>query len=132
MRAGMVGGEITPRSSTLALKVSQKVTVQMFFVTQGSYCLNNIFGKEKVPCSISHAYRQIWAPTVEKTERQPTHLINNQVTDNRQPGTKKTTDNRHMQSTTTLLDGSNVRLNWNIESDMNVHWIKFKNFLSLY
>ncbi len=32
----------------------------------------------------------------------------------------------------TLLDGSNVRLNWNIESDMNVHWIKFKNFLSLY
>jgi hypothetical protein len=31
-----------------------------------------------------------------------------------------------------LLDGSNVRLNWNIESDMNVHWIKFKNFLSLY
>ncbi len=24
-----------------------------------------------------------------------------------------------------LLDGSNVRLNWNIESDMNVHWIKF-------
>ncbi len=32
----------------------------------------------------------------------------------------------------TLLDGSNVRLNWNIESDVNVHWIKFKNFLSLY
>ena len=32
----------------------------------------------------------------------------------------------------TLLDGSNVRLNWNIESDMNVNWIKFKNFLSLY
>ncbi len=32
----------------------------------------------------------------------------------------------------TLLDGSNVRLNWNIESDMNVHWIKFKHFLSLY
>jgi len=32
----------------------------------------------------------------------------------------------------TLLDGSNVRLNWNIESDMNVHWIKFKNFLSLH
>jgi hypothetical protein len=31
-----------------------------------------------------------------------------------------------------LLDGSNVRLNWNIESDMNVNWIKFKNFLSLY
>jgi hypothetical protein len=26
----------------------------------------------------------------------------------------------------------NVRLNWNIESDMNVNWIKFKNFLSLY
>jgi hypothetical protein len=32
----------------------------------------------------------------------------------------------------TLLDGSNVRLNWNIESVMNVNWIKFKNFLSLY
>jgi hypothetical protein len=32
----------------------------------------------------------------------------------------------------TLLDGSNVRLNWNIESDMNVNWIKFENFLSLY
>ncbi len=32
----------------------------------------------------------------------------------------------------TLLDGSNVRLNWNIESDINVNWIKFKNFLSLY
>jgi hypothetical protein len=32
----------------------------------------------------------------------------------------------------TLLDGSNVRLNWNIESDLNVYWIKFKNFLSLY
>ncbi len=32
----------------------------------------------------------------------------------------------------TLLDGSNVRLNWNIGSDMNVNWIKFKNFLSLY
>ncbi len=32
----------------------------------------------------------------------------------------------------TLLDGGNVRLNWNIESDMNVNWIKFKNFLSLY
>ncbi len=32
----------------------------------------------------------------------------------------------------TLLDGSNVRLNWNIESDMNVNWFKFKNFLSLY
>ncbi len=32
----------------------------------------------------------------------------------------------------TLIDGSNVRLNWNIESDMNVHLIKFKNFLSLY
>ncbi len=32
----------------------------------------------------------------------------------------------------TLLDGSNVRLNWNIESDMNVNWIKFKNYLSLY
>ncbi len=31
-----------------------------------------------------------------------------------------------------LLDGSNVRLNWNIESDINVNWIKFKNFLSLY
>jgi hypothetical protein len=31
-----------------------------------------------------------------------------------------------------LLEDSNVRLNWNIESDMNVHWIKFKNFLSLY
>ncbi len=31
-----------------------------------------------------------------------------------------------------LLDGSNVRLNGNIESDMNVNWIKFKNFLSLY
>ncbi len=33
---------------------------------------------------------------------------------------------------TTLLDGTNVRLNWNIESDLNVYWIKFKNFLSLY
>ncbi len=22
-----------------------------------------------------------------------------------------------------LLDGTNVRLNWNIESDMNVYWI---------
>ncbi len=32
----------------------------------------------------------------------------------------------------TLLDGTNVRLNWNIESDMNVYWIKFKIFLSLY
>jgi hypothetical protein len=32
----------------------------------------------------------------------------------------------------TLLDGSNVRLNWNIESDMNVNWIKFNIFLSLY
>jgi len=32
----------------------------------------------------------------------------------------------------TLLNGSNVRLNWNIESDMNVYWIKFKNCLSLY
>ncbi len=32
----------------------------------------------------------------------------------------------------TLLDGSNVRLNWNIESDINVIWNKFKNFLSLY
>ncbi len=31
-----------------------------------------------------------------------------------------------------LLEGSNVRLNWNIESDMNVHWIKFKKILSLY
>ncbi len=31
-----------------------------------------------------------------------------------------------------LLDGSNVRLNWNIEYDVNVNWIKFKNFLSLY
>ncbi len=31
-----------------------------------------------------------------------------------------------------LLNGSNVRLNWNIESDVNVYWIKFKNFLSLY
>jgi hypothetical protein len=29
----------------------------------------------------------------------------------------------------TLLNGSNVRLNWNIESDMNVNWIKLKNFL---
>jgi hypothetical protein len=35
-------------------------------------------------------------------------------------------------SMSTLLDGSNVRLNGNIESDMNVNWIKFKNFLSLY
>ncbi len=33
---------------------------------------------------------------------------------------------------TALLNGSNVRLNWNIESDMNVYWIKFKIFLSLY
>jgi hypothetical protein len=32
----------------------------------------------------------------------------------------------------TLLDGANVRLNWNIESDLNVNLIKFKNFLSLY
>ncbi len=32
----------------------------------------------------------------------------------------------------TLLDGNNVRLNWNIESDLNVYWIKLKNFLSLY
>jgi hypothetical protein len=32
----------------------------------------------------------------------------------------------------TLLDGSNVRLNRNIESEMNVNWIKFKNCLSLY
>jgi hypothetical protein len=32
----------------------------------------------------------------------------------------------------TLLDGTNVRLNWNIESDLNVYLIKFKNFLSLY
>jgi hypothetical protein len=32
-------------------------------------------------------------------------------------------------SLATLLDGRNVRLNWNIESDMNVNWIKFKNFL---
>jgi hypothetical protein len=32
----------------------------------------------------------------------------------------------------TLLDGTNVRLNWNIESDLNVYWIKFKNCLSLY
>jgi hypothetical protein len=32
----------------------------------------------------------------------------------------------------TLLDGSNVRLNCNIESDLNVNWIKFKNFLSFY
>ncbi len=32
----------------------------------------------------------------------------------------------------TLLEGSNVRLNRNIESDMNVHWIKFKNCLSWY
>jgi hypothetical protein len=31
-----------------------------------------------------------------------------------------------------LLDGTNVRLNWNIESDLNVYWIKFKNFLNLY
>ncbi len=31
-----------------------------------------------------------------------------------------------------LLDGTNIRLNWNIESDLNVNWIKFKNFLSLY
>ncbi len=23
----------------------------------------------------------------------------------------------------TLLDGNNVGLNWNIESDMNIHWI---------
>jgi hypothetical protein len=27
----------------------------------------------------------------------------------------------HIQAT--LLDGTNVRLNWNIESDMNVYWI---------
>ncbi len=27
----------------------------------------------------------------------------------------------------TLLHGTNVRLNWNIESDMKVYWIKFKN-----
>ncbi len=35
-------------------------------------------------------------------------------------------------SESTLLDGTNVRLNWNIESDLNVYWIKFKNLLSLY
>jgi hypothetical protein len=33
---------------------------------------------------------------------------------------------------TALLDGANVRLNWNIESDLNVNWIKFKYFFSLY
>ena len=32
----------------------------------------------------------------------------------------------------TLLNGTNVRLNWNIESDLNLYWNKFKNFLSLY
>jgi hypothetical protein len=37
-----------------------------------------------------------------------------------------------MKRLCTLLDDTNVRLNWNIESDLNVYWIKFKNFLSLY
>jgi hypothetical protein len=32
----------------------------------------------------------------------------------------------------TLLNGTNVRLNWNIESEMNVYWIKYKNILGLY
>jgi hypothetical protein len=27
------------------------------------------------------------------------------------------------RTVTALLDGTNVRLNWNIESDMNVYWI---------
>jgi hypothetical protein len=38
----------------------------------------------------------------------------------------------HEKRKSTLLDGTNVRLNWNIESDLNVYWIKFKSFLSLY
>jgi hypothetical protein len=37
-----------------------------------------------------------------------------------------------IKSDPTLLDGTNVRLNWNIKSDLNVCWIKFKNFLSFY
>jgi hypothetical protein len=43
-------------------------------------------------------------------------------------------DRRIVQSYvgTALLDGTNVRLNWNIESDLNVYCIKLKNFLSLY
>jgi hypothetical protein len=36
------------------------------------------------------------------------------------------------QAVVALLDGTNVRLNWNIESDLNVYWIKLKIFLSLY
>jgi hypothetical protein len=31
--------------------------------------------------------------------------------------------NRPYRSPATLLDGTNVRLNWNIESDMNFYWI---------
>jgi hypothetical protein len=31
-----------------------------------------------------------------------------------------------------MLNGTNQRLNWNIESDFNVYWIKFKSCLSLY
>jgi hypothetical protein len=38
---------------------------------------------------------------------------------------------RDAQLQATLLDGTNVRLNWNIESEMNVHWIKFKKFLKV-
>ncbi len=38
---------------------------------------------------------------------------------------------RDAQLQATLLDGTNVRLNWNIESEMNVHWIKFKIFLKV-
>jgi hypothetical protein len=29
----------------------------------------------------------------------------------------------HYIDVVTLLDGTNLRLNWNIESDMNVYWI---------
>jgi hypothetical protein len=46
-----MSGEITPRPSTHARKVSQNVTVQMFFVIPR---ISNIFGKEKMPCSVSN------------------------------------------------------------------------------
>ncbi len=39
---------------------------------------------------------------------------------NEQGGAGKLKDS---QSWATLLYGTNVRLNWNIESDMNVYWI---------
>ncbi len=34
-----------------------------------------------------------------------------------------TENNIFIFSPSALLDGTNVRLNWNIESDMNVYWI---------